>query len=127
MKSTYNISIEKSIIENAINSTRSMGEASALLKLERRTFRKLADEYNLYDPIRKCAFNERYSTIDILNGLYPQYHSAKLSKRLVKEGFKEYKCESCGISEYNNKPISLELNHINGNSYDHSLDNLELL
>lgn len=38
-----------------------------------------------------------------------------------------YKCEECGISEWNNKPIVLELDHTNGDSNDNSLGNVRLL
>ena len=46
---------------------------------------------------------------------------------LVQTGYKEYKCECCGISDWNNKPIRLQLHHKNGNPNDNSLDNLEVL
>lgn len=39
----------------------------------------------------------------------------------------EYKCCECGISEYNNKPIVLELEHKDGNSENNELDNLALI
>ena len=32
---------------------------------------------------------------------------SRLKKRLVNEGYLEYKCACCGISEWMNKPISL--------------------
>lgn len=40
---------------------------------------------------------------------------------------KGYFCSECGIDSYNNKPITLELEHKNGNSSDNSLDNVCLL
>ncbi len=55
------------------------------------------------------------------------YGSTLLKKRLINEGLKENKCEKCGISEWNNKPITLELHHINGNRYDNRLENLQIL
>jgi Zn finger protein HypA/HybF involved in hydrogenase expression len=49
-------------------------------------------------------------------------------KKILYSEFKwEYKCKDCGINEYNNKPISLELDHINGNNTDNRIDNLRLL
>lgn len=51
----------------------------------------------------------------------------KILDVLVQTGYKEYKCECCGISEWNNKPIRLQLHHKNGNPTDNSLDNLEVL
>jgi len=53
--------------------------------------------------------------------------SSKLLQRLIKEGYKKYQCEICGISEWMDKPISLHLHHKNGNHNDNSLDNLQIL
>lgn len=55
------------------------------------------------------------------------YSSKDLLKRLFKEKIKEQKCECCGISEWQNKPITLQLHHINGNHYDNRLSNLKVL
>ena len=56
-----------------------------------------------------------------------EYNRTKLKTRLVKEGLKEYKCECCGISEWNGKPLALQLHHINGIHNDNRLSNLQLL
>jgi hypothetical protein len=36
-------------------------------------------------------------------------------------------CSVCNITEWNNKPISMELEHINGNSDDNTLENCCLI
>lgn len=46
-------------------------------------------------------------------------------KRLVKKF--ESKCSCCGLSEWNQQPIKLELHHINGNHSDDREENLTLL
>jgi Zn finger protein HypA/HybF involved in hydrogenase expression len=38
-----------------------------------------------------------------------------------------YNCNNCGISNWNNKPISLELEHKDGNYKNNSPENIELL
>lgn len=38
-----------------------------------------------------------------------------------------YKCFECGISEYNNKKLTLHLEHINGNANDNAKENLSML
>jgi hypothetical protein len=50
-----------------------------------------------------------------------------LKRRLINAGLKDELCESCGISEWNGKPLSLELHHVNGDGHDNRLENLELL
>lgn len=38
-----------------------------------------------------------------------------------------FKCNCCGISEWNSKPITLEVNHKDGNAANNLLENLEFL
>jgi predicted RNA-binding Zn-ribbon protein involved in translation (DUF1610 family) len=64
---------------------------------------------------------------EILEGLHPYYQTLKLKKRIIREKILEYKCDSCGISEWEDKPITLQLDHINGDSSDHTKSNLRLL
>jgi len=53
--------------------------------------------------------------------------SDKLKKRLFAEGYKNYKCECCGMTEWMGKPIPLQIHHINGNHYDNRIENLQIL
>lgn len=49
-----------------------------------------------------------------------------LRKKLVAEGM-EYKCLGCGISNWNEAPISLELDHMDGDARNNQIANLRLL
>jgi hypothetical protein len=53
--------------------------------------------------------------------------SNRLKRRLICEGLKEPRCESCGTIEWNGAPIPLELDHINGRRDDNRLENLRVL
>ena len=47
-------------------------------------------------------------------------------KRILKSG-REYKCEICGISEWQNSEIKLQVHHVDGNRTNNNLCNLQLL
>lgn len=53
--------------------------------------------------------------------------SNKVRKKLLDEGYKEYKCECCGLTEWLGDPIPLELHHKDGNHFHNELDNFQLL
>lgn len=55
------------------------------------------------------------------------YNRTKLKERLFKAGLKERKCECCGITEWQGKPLSFELHHLNGVNNDNRLSNLQVL
>jgi 5-methylcytosine-specific restriction endonuclease McrA len=112
-------------IQEALDSSPTLGAAAQYLKVDWRTFKKTAEEYGMYNKRRGSS--KKMELKDILAGKHPQYQTSKLSKRLVKEGLKKYCCEVCGIVEWNGKQISLELNHIDGSNANHSLENLQLI
>lgn len=51
----------------------------------------------------------------------------KFKSHLIKANLIEYKCSCCGITEWNGKPLTLQLHHINGNNRDNRLENLTFL
>lgn len=53
--------------------------------------------------------------------------SSKLKEKLYKAGLLKAECKICGITEWQGKSLSLELDHINGDSQDNSLCNLRIL
>lgn len=55
------------------------------------------------------------------------FSSGYVKKALLLLGIREYKCEICSISEWNEKSIILELDHINGDRKNNNLDNIRLL
>jgi len=63
----------------------------------------------------------------VLENKLETFKFSKVLKVLVETGYKEYKCEECGVVEWNGKPISLQLHHIDGNRKNNSLENLQIL
>jgi Zn finger protein HypA/HybF involved in hydrogenase expression len=54
--------------------------------------------------------------------------TVRIKKLLFKYNIKSYKCEECNINQtYNNKPIVLQLHHIDGNNSNNSIKNFQIL
>ncbi len=127
----YDINVLEPIIKEAVLSSNSMIEAASKTNLNIKTFFKYAKLLGLFKPNKPGkGINKKMPSIPlnkILNGDNPQYHTYKLGKRLISENYKEHKCEKCNNTEWNNLPIPLELDHIDGNSFNHKLENLRLL
>jgi len=58
----------------------------------------------------------------IETGEYSKCNAITYFKRINK-----YECSQCGIKEYNNKHIRLQIDHINGNNKDNRQENLRYL
>lgn len=68
--------------------------------------------------------NKKYSLEDILSNKVYYSNISKLRERLIKEGYKENKCEICGLS---GEDVSLELHHKDGDRTNNQLENLQIL
>ena len=53
--------------------------------------------------------------------------SSHVKEQLLRMGLKENKCECCGLTEWQGKPLVCELHHINGDSSDNRIENLIIL
>lgn len=117
---------------NTCNESKSMAEACSKLKLHFNTFARYAKKFGCYKPNMpgKGLIKNRPSYIktqDILNNKHQNFQTFKLKNRLIKEGLKENKCECCGIVSWNNKSLNMQLDHIDGNRFNHRLENLKIL
>lgn len=50
-----------------------------------------------------------------------------LKRRLLREGVKQNRCEHCGISEWQGRPLNMQLHHVNGDGTDNRLENIRFL
>lgn len=111
-----------------------MAKAAATLKIHFNSFKKRALELNCYKPnqrglgiIKKSGQKIPIEEI-IFEGKHPSYQTNKLKNRLISEGHKKNKCEECQLeNKWNDKPIIMELDHIDGDRTNHLFENLKIL
>ena len=66
----------------------------------------------------------RLEEILVCGSVYP---SSALRKRLIAAGLKDAQCEECGLRDWRGRPITLQLDHVNGDHSDNRLENLRIL
>lgn len=81
--------------------------------------------FNKYSKGSSVERNKPLEEILIENSSYT--NNTSLKRRLLKANLLKYECSICGISEWNNMPLSLQLDHVNGNNKDNRIENLRLL
>lgn len=123
-----------------INSSSSFKEALSHFELENkgenfRALRKRMEEdkieFDHFLKIKDLTINRYKETqpianILIINSSYTNRFRLKI--RLFREGLLSNKCAICGQGpEWNGKPLTLQLDHINGISNDNRIENLRIL
>ena len=89
--------------------------------------KKMNIEYEGQEHSCHTKFNRYIPSSYYTNDSSHNIESFKLKQKLIKEGIKKEQCEICGLTEWQGQKIPLELHHINGNRYDNSLENLQVL
>lgn len=110
---------------------RSGNHRTVLKRLEEGMFNlnRFRENRKLDDAIRgKRVGALRAISLDrilVQNSTHP---TSKLKHRLLKERVLENRCNICGLlPTWNEKPLSLQLDHINGVSNDNRLENLQIV
>ena len=124
-KQNHNQKISDDILIECFEKHKHLGKISTELNLPSVTVYRRLSKLGL--KTEKQGSGKKIDIDEILMGMHPYYQTFKLRNRLIKEKIIEYKCDCCGISKWNNMDISLQLDHIDGNSTNHVLSNLRLL
>jgi len=82
-----------------------------------------------YDAVKRGALTPRPSAIPLAELLVAGTPRGRghIKQRLLKAGLKDGSCEECGLDEWRGQPLRTTLHHINGDPYDHRLENLRFL
>jgi hypothetical protein len=116
-----------------VNECKTMAYAARTVGMAYSTFIRKAKRLNCYNPNQgqKGLSRQRKGTPlnEIFEGKHPQFQSYKLKRKMIRKGIIEDKCSICG---WNKKPegsefTPCELDHIDGNSSNHSRNNLRML
>lgn len=73
---------------------------------------------------KRKTLNPSYIPAEEYLGTNKEIQSQRLKEKLLREGMKQFQCEVCNNTEWNGKPIPLELHHKDGNHYNNELSNL---
>lgn len=122
-------------IINACESSLTMAQAACKTNMHYNTFIRHAKRLNVYLPnqggkgTNKIKINgvSKIPLSEIIEGKHPSYQTFKLKNRLIEAGIKQNICEQCNISDWQGKYIACELDHIDGDSSNHKIENLRIL
>ena len=87
----------------------------------------LGIDYSKYSNNPKMNSRPKYELSKLLVKDCNYSNHTRLKKRILLDGLLEQKCSICGISEWQGKPLVLQLDHINGDNRDNRIENLRLL
>lgn len=128
-----NINYTDEEIRSIVNESRSMREAIVKTGIPATTFKRKATQLGIYKPNQghkgygiKYKWNKE-NLLDVLEKGSQKFQSYGLKNLLLRTGVFENKCMSCGISQWNSRPLQIQLHHKDGNKNNNKLENLMML
>lgn len=117
----------KEILASIINESISYSECLQKLNLAPAggNYSTLQRKIEKFDLDTSHFLSQAHNKGKELKPLENLFGSIAIKKRLIK--IRGRKCEKCINSTWNEKPIPLELEHIDGNNRNHNIENLLLL
>lgn len=124
------IEINEELFVKVVNEEPTAARACKRLGMKFSTFKRCAERLGVYKTNMSKKGVESLLPEDILIKI--QKSNKKIRGKRIKQvlftlGIKEEKCEKCGLMYWNGQPLSLELHHKDGNPYNNSLENFEIL
>jgi Zn finger protein HypA/HybF involved in hydrogenase expression len=133
MRNKYN----KELIQEAVNKSTTWADVCRLLNVTPQTgaqchLQKRAKEFGVITSHflgrghnKGKTFKRRDALEYCFKGSTESSH--RIKQRLIRDGYKEDKCEICNISEWNGEKLPLELDHIDSDHYNNELSNLQII
>ena len=85
-------------------------------------------EYKYFDSQQTGTFCSKKCTHDYrIKTMMESGHGNKGNAKTYLKRHVAYKCSECEITEYNNKPIVLQVDHIDGNNKNNLIENVRWL
>lgn len=132
------------------NQSNNFTEAYRTLGIDYRTFKASAEKLGIFEDLKRkfnvtrgsssakgqvFAVRSKYGwkvdpkiwCEEVFKGNIIPSHPYRFKNRLIEAGFKEDKCDRCGISEWNGMPITIQCHHKDGDERNNKLDNIEFL
>lgn len=127
--------VPKGVVQDAIEKTLSMRQASKYIGVSFNTFKKYAKLYDLWNPVSGKGIP--HDTVpkwglkikDLLDGHHPNYPHWKLQEKLIKHGYLIEKCQNCGEARLRESDLKgpVLLDYLDNDQTNRHIDNLRLL